>query len=84
MPLTVRHRQGPVCQGRIYKRVIEPIDQDGTVRTLDYDEHVTNIVCSWHGALFEPETGDCLAGPCVGRGLTPWPLGVVDGTIVTA
>lgn len=44
----------------------------------------SHIVCSWHGALFEPETGDCLAGPCVGRGLTSWPLGVVDGTIVTA
>ena len=24
------HRQGPVCQGRIYKRVLEPIDGDGT------------------------------------------------------
>ena len=51
------HRQGPVCQGRIYKRVIEPIAQDGTVRTLDYDEHVTNIVCSWHGYEFDLKTG---------------------------
>ena len=22
------HRQGPVCQGRIYKRVIEPVDAE--------------------------------------------------------
>jgi nitrite reductase/ring-hydroxylating ferredoxin subunit len=51
------HRQGPVCQGRIYKRVLEPIGRDGTVRALAYDENVTNIVCSWHGYEFDLKTG---------------------------
>jgi nitrite reductase/ring-hydroxylating ferredoxin subunit len=51
------HRSGPVCQGRIYQRVIEPIADDGTVRTLDYDQNVTNIVCSWHGYEFDLKTG---------------------------
>jgi nitrite reductase/ring-hydroxylating ferredoxin subunit len=51
------HRQGPVCQGRIYRRVLEPIDSDGTVRALAYDENVTNIVCSWHGYEFDLKTG---------------------------
>ena len=51
------HRSGPVCQGRIYKRVIEPIASDGTVRELAYDENVTNIVCSWHGYEFDLKTG---------------------------
>ena len=51
------HRSGPVCQGRIYKRVIEPIAGDGTVRELAYDENVTNIVCSWHGYEFDLKTG---------------------------
>ena len=51
------HRQGPVCQGRIYKRVLEPIADDGTVRALAYDESVTNIVCSWHGYEFDLKTG---------------------------
>jgi nitrite reductase (NADH) small subunit len=51
------HRSGPVCQGRIYQRVIEPIADDGTVRTLDYDRNVTNIVCSWHGYEFDLKTG---------------------------
>jgi nitrite reductase (NADH) small subunit len=51
------HRQGPVCQGRIYKRVIEPIDSDGTVRALAYDENITNLVCSWHGYEFDLKTG---------------------------
>ena len=32
------HRGGPVCQGRMYKRVLEPVDGDGHVRALAYDE----------------------------------------------
>jgi nitrite reductase (NADH) small subunit len=51
------HRQGPVCQGRMYKRVVEPIAGDGTVRGLAYDDSVTNIVCSWHGYEFNLKTG---------------------------
>jgi nitrite reductase/ring-hydroxylating ferredoxin subunit len=41
------------------------------------------IACSWHGAVFEPESGRCLGGPCTGARLAPWPVGVVDGQIVT-
>jgi nitrite reductase (NADH) small subunit len=51
------HRSGPVCQGRIYKRVLEPVAADGTVRELAYDENTTNIVCSWHGYEFNLKTG---------------------------
>lgn len=43
-----------------------------------------HIACSWHGALFEVDSGVCVGGPCVGRRLIPWPLAVEDGTIVTA
>lgn len=41
------------------------------------------IACSWHGALFEASTGRCVGGPCAGAALTPWPLQVIDGRIVT-
>jgi nitrite reductase (NADH) small subunit len=51
------HRQGPVCQGRIYHRVLEPIAEDGTVRALAYDERALNLVCSWHGYEFDLKTG---------------------------
>ena len=37
--------------------MLEPIAGDGTVRALAYDEHVTNIVCSWHGYEFDLKTG---------------------------
>jgi nitrite reductase/ring-hydroxylating ferredoxin subunit len=42
------------------------------------------IACSWHTALFRIEDGACVGGPCPGAHLTPWPVAVVDGAIVTA
>jgi nitrite reductase/ring-hydroxylating ferredoxin subunit len=49
------------------------------------DDYVAagQIACSWHGALFDVETGACRAGPCPGTALTPWPVRVEDGTILT-
>lgn len=52
------------------------------------DQYLTadrsHIACSWHGAMFEPETGKCVGGPCVGQKLTPWPLAVIEGRLKTA
>ena len=42
------------------------------------------LQCATHGALFEPESGACVAGPCRGSGLTPVPLHVVDGEVMLA
>ncbi|HAB09609.1 MAG: Rieske (2Fe-2S) protein [Alloalcanivorax venustensis] len=39
------------------------------------------LVCANHGALFEPENGACLSGPCSGDSLTAVPLDVRDGEI---
>lgn len=44
----------------------------------------TLIACSWHGALFCIDDGRCIGGPCVGQALTPWPVAIADGWIVTA
>lgn len=35
------------------------------------------IQCGLHGALFRPEDGLCVYGPCVGRSLEPLPF-VID------
>lgn len=52
------------------------------------DDYLTDrkdfIVCSWHGALFRPEDGACMGGPCSGTHLTSWPVRVDDGWLVTA
>lgn len=42
------------------------------------------IACSWHGALFDIDSGACVGGPCVGAALIPWPVTVVDGWLRTA
>jgi nitrite reductase/ring-hydroxylating ferredoxin subunit len=54
----------------------------------ELDRYLTSgselIVCSWHGALFDIESGRCVGGPCAGARLTPWPVVVAHGDIVTA
>ena len=39
------------------------------------------IECALHGALFRPEDGYCLRGPCVGASLEGLELEVVDGRV---
>jgi nitrite reductase/ring-hydroxylating ferredoxin subunit len=41
------------------------------------------ILCSWHGALYQVESGRCVGGPCAGQALRPWPVTAQDGQIVT-
>ena len=73
------HRAGPVCQGRIMKRVLEPVASDKTTRTQQYDEAESHIVCPWHGYEFDLATG-CHPGDVSVR-LTPVPVAVRDGQI---
>tara|TARA_B100000614_G_scaffold62822_1_gene55694 strand:+ start:5266 stop:5613 length:348 start_codon:yes stop_codon:yes gene_type:complete len=40
------------------------------------DDEGRFLVCANHGALFEPENGHCLSGPCSGDTLTAVPLEV--------
>lgn len=39
------------------------------------------LQCSLHGALFEPVTGLCHYGPCVGESLSPLQLEIIDGDV---
>ena len=39
------------------------------------------LVCSTHGALFEPRTGYCVAGPCRGASLEPLEVRERDGRV---
>ena len=48
-------------------------------RFLDADGSL--IQCSTHGALFEIDTGVCLAGPCKGQSLTPIPF-IIDNELI--
>lgn len=46
---------------------------------FDFDQQY--IMCATHGALYEPATGVCVAGPCVGKQLKPLELRQIDGII---
>jgi nitrite reductase/ring-hydroxylating ferredoxin subunit len=39
------------------------------------------IMCATHGAVFEPPTGECIWGPCVGLSLQQMPVEIDDGNI---
>lgn len=42
------------------------------------------LLCSYHGAIFLPNTGRCVRGPCKGQALEPFALKIEDGRIVVA
>ena len=47
---------------------------------LSYDRRY--LPCKMHGALFEKDSGLCIAGPCLGRRLVALPLRVDDDAVV--
>ena len=40
-----------------------------------------HLICATHGALFRPDDGVCVAGPCLGDELTRLAAWVVDGVV---
>jgi nitrite reductase/ring-hydroxylating ferredoxin subunit len=46
---------------------------------LSYDR--AHLLCTMHGALFEKDTGLCVAGPCLGRSLVALPVHI-EGNFV--
>ena len=50
------HAGGPVCQGRIYRKVEEVLAPDRTSLGLRFTQ-TPQIVCPWHGYEFDIATG---------------------------
>lgn len=46
------------------------------------DPHSELLRCATHGALFLPETGECVAGPCAGQFLSRIPFSVQADQII--
>jgi nitrite reductase/ring-hydroxylating ferredoxin subunit len=47
-----------------------------------FDESGLYLICATHGALFAPDTGLCVAGPCQGAYLRKIPLKLEAGNVV--
>ncbi|HXF75627.1 MAG TPA: Rieske (2Fe-2S) protein [Methylomirabilota bacterium] len=39
------------------------------------------LMCATHGAVFEPPTGECIWGPCVGLSLQALPIEIEEGQV---
>jgi hypothetical protein len=59
-------------------------DDDGLGREPVPRDDGTHILCATHGALYEPDSGECVFGPPLGKCLTAVPLEVRDGQIWAA
>ena len=46
-----------------------------------FDAEGIYLICSTHGALYDPATGRCVAGKCNGKGLVPLNVAEQDGQI---
>jgi nitrite reductase/ring-hydroxylating ferredoxin subunit len=49
-----------------------------------FDESGLYLICATHGAMYEPDSGLCVAGPCRGARLAPIEVRERDGGIFCA
>ena len=43
-----------------------------------------HLICATHGAVYQPETGLCIAGPCPGAALTPLAVALEGAEVVVS
>lgn len=62
-------------RGQQLRAFVDSCPHHGTPLAWRSDRYLNaagdRIVCAAHGALFDPDTGVCTLGPCLGQGLTP-------------
>lgn len=46
-----------------------------------FDAERLYLICATHGAIYAPDTGCCVAGPCRGEGLAPVAVCERDGGV---
>lgn len=73
------HQGGPVCQGRVFPRVLEPLAADRTTRGMVYSEEDLHIVCPWHGYEYNLRTGRNAGNPRLR--LKPVEVAIRDGAV---
>jgi nitrite reductase/ring-hydroxylating ferredoxin subunit len=69
-----------VCRAYLNQCAHVPVELDFREGEF-FDESGLYFVCSTHGALYAPESGACMGGPCNGRGLIPLEVVEIDGEV---
>lgn len=46
-----------------------------------FDDSGLYLICATHGAIYLPDSGKCVGGPCRGAGLTPLAVSEQDGGV---
>jgi nitrite reductase/ring-hydroxylating ferredoxin subunit len=46
-----------------------------------FDDSGLYLICATHGAMYEPDTGRCVGGPCRGARLEPVPVREHEGAV---
>jgi len=77
-----------VREGQAVRGFIDRCPHTGTPLAVFKDRYFTRegdlLLCATHGALFRPSDGFCVAGPCQGRALWPWPVSLKGDAVTTA
>lgn len=74
-------RHGGTVRGYLNRCAHVPMELDWMPgKFFDFSE--TLLVCSTHGATYDPATGRCTGGPCRGAGLTPLAVFEHEGNVV--
>ena len=83
-----RQREAAAFAIRFHGRVFAYLNECGHVPAqLDwqpgefFDDSKLYLICSVHGALYAPESGQCLGGRCHGKGLVALPVDEMNGQV---
>ena len=75
----INHRGNFFAYVNRCRHMTTPLD---FIRDEFLSEDRSHLMCYTHGALYEPHTGLCVAGPCKGESLYPLPLVVDRGEVL--
>ncbi len=90
-----RYKDGPFEEDGILLRVGEngvvafknecrhlPMPLDDREPGQIWDDRRAHLLCAAHGALYRPDDGYCVSGPCEGSHLRSLPVSVVEGRVL--
>ena len=73
-------RSGGVVRAYLNRCAHVPVELDWAQGEF-FDISRLYLICATHGAMYEPESGRCIAGPCKGQHLEPVAVEETDGKV---